>query len=323
MNLSRYTANDAREWDEFVKAAKNGTFLFLRAYMDYHSQRFRDHSLLFRNEKGQLVAVLPANEADGKLYSHQGLTYGGLILARRIHAGEVGEIFDAMRQYLLSIGIKELVYKCVPHIYHTVPAEEDEYWLWRNGATLAACNISSTLPLDIPQGEYKKMLRATKQSDHNQLLRRHYTIQWNAPLDAFWPLLTDNLQRSHQVTPVHTLDEMKRLQAAFPDDIICVTALNENGVVEAGALLYFTTTVVHTQYMSASIEGKQTNALDFLIIEIINRLRQTATQRYFDFGHSNEQAGQVLNAGLIVQKEGFGARGVIYRQFKLIVDHFL
>ena len=317
MNLSRYTANDAREWDEFVTASKNGTFLFRRGYMDYHSQRFCDHSLMFRNEKDQLIAVLPANEADGMLYSHQGLTYGGLILAKRIHVSEVGEIFDAIRQYLRSNGMTELVYKCVPHIYHTLPAEEDEYWLWCNGATLAVCNISSTLPLNIPQDEYKKMLRATKLSDYNQLLRRHYTIQWDAPLEAFWPLLTDNLQRSHQVTPVHTLEEMTRLKAAFPKEIICVTALNENGVVEAGALLYFTATAVHTQYMSASVEGKQSNALDFLIISIINQLRQSATQRYFDFGHSNEQAGQILNAGLIAQKEGFGARGVVYKQYIL------
>ena len=44
-----------------MKVSKNGTFLFLRAYMDYHSDRFHDHSLMFHNEKGKLIAVLPAN----------------------------------------------------------------------------------------------------------------------------------------------------------------------------------------------------------------------------------------------------------------------
>ena len=44
--------------------------------MDYHKDRFEDYSLMvFKDEK--LVAVLPANRVEDKLFSHQGLTYGG------------------------------------------------------------------------------------------------------------------------------------------------------------------------------------------------------------------------------------------------------
>jgi hypothetical protein len=31
--------------------------------MDYHSDRFQDHSLMFYNEKNRLIAVLPANSS--------------------------------------------------------------------------------------------------------------------------------------------------------------------------------------------------------------------------------------------------------------------
>ena len=76
--ITRYTAAQSAEWNEFVERSKNGTFLFHRSYMDYHADRFTDHSLMVWN-KGRLSALLPANEHDGTLYSHQGLTYGGLI----------------------------------------------------------------------------------------------------------------------------------------------------------------------------------------------------------------------------------------------------
>ena len=61
ISICRYTQDKHAQWDDFVKVSKNGTFLFLRAYMDYHSDRFHDHSLMFHNEKGKLIAVLPAN----------------------------------------------------------------------------------------------------------------------------------------------------------------------------------------------------------------------------------------------------------------------
>jgi hypothetical protein len=47
-------------WDAFVSGAKNGVFLFNRDYMDYHSDRFQDYSLLFFRDNC-LVALLPAN----------------------------------------------------------------------------------------------------------------------------------------------------------------------------------------------------------------------------------------------------------------------
>ena len=57
--IKKYSPADRTAWDQFVKTSKNGTFLFERAYMDYHSDRFTDFSLLiFR--KGRLYALLPA-----------------------------------------------------------------------------------------------------------------------------------------------------------------------------------------------------------------------------------------------------------------------
>lgn len=77
-----------------------------------------------------------------------------------------------------------------------------------------------------------------------------------------------------------------------------------------GSLLYITKQVVHTQYISASVEGKELGALDLLFDYLINK--EYTSYPYFDFGQSTESMGTVLNESLIFQKEGFGGRGMCY-----------
>ena len=121
--IVRYNAVQADEWNQFVAQSKNGTFLFDRQYMDYHADRFHDHSLLFyRDEK--LYALFPANENGNILYSHQGLTYGGLVMGTEATTVHVMECFQLLRQYLLDHDFHRVVYKAIPWIYHQIPAEE-------------------------------------------------------------------------------------------------------------------------------------------------------------------------------------------------------
>ena len=79
--IVRYTPDRQAEWDAFVRSSRTGTFLIERGYMDYHAHRFPDCSLMFYRD-GKLVALLPAYwvESERTVYSHQGLTYGGLIV---------------------------------------------------------------------------------------------------------------------------------------------------------------------------------------------------------------------------------------------------
>ena len=77
-----------------------------------------------------------------------------------------------------------------------------------------------------------------------------------------------------------------------------------------GTLLYLTKQVVHTQYISANIAGKESGALDLLFDYLINQ--KYTDYPYFDFGQSTEEMGNILNESLIFQKEGFGGRGITY-----------
>lgn len=119
---------------------------------------------------------------------------------------------------------------------------------------------------------------------------------------------------TYHAHPVHTLQEIKQLQTSLPENIKLFVAREETGKMLGGTVLYISPKVVHTQYISASEEGKQQHALDALFQYLIQTRYKDFD--YFDFGTSNEEGGKVLNTSLIYQKEGFGGRGVAYDTYE-------
>lgn len=304
MEIRRYRREDKELWNTFVNKARNATFLFDRNYMDYHADRFDDNSFMFYH-KGKLKAVLPANVAGDTLYSHQGLTYGGLLLDKKATVEDVLECFDSMNSWLRENGISKVVYKALPWIYQQYPSEEDLYALtWKCKAQLISRNIASTIVID-----NKLKFAESRKSGIRKALSLNIEVGESNDVDGFWHVLEDNLGNRYNAKPVHTSSEMKLLMSRFPNNIRLYVA-KMNGEIVGGTLIYVTPQVVHTQYISASVEGKKHGALDLLFDYIINKVY--ANCRYFDFGKSTEQGGAYLNEPLIFQKEGFGGRGVCY-----------
>ncbi len=314
IRITKYNDADKAHWDSFVSVSRNGTFLFQRGYMDYHRDRFADHSLLFYDEKDRLLALLPGNEADTVYHSHQGLTYGGFILPRKAHAATVEELFNVTASYLKERGFTVWNYKSVPHIYHTVASEEDEYFMWRMGAEQSVCNLSSTITID---GDNTLAIDERKQRMVRSLSRRGITLQIDAPLEDFWPILEANLLARHGVKPVHSLSEIQLLKSRFPKEIECCVVRDEQGNPLAGGVAYLMGHVVHIQYSSVSPIGQPLHAQEFLYLTMINHYKHLPGVRYIDFGISNEQRGMILNHTLTRFKESFGARGTTYRQWTI------
>ena len=134
-------------------------------------------------------------------------------------------------------------------------------------------------------------------------------------LEAFWDILAGILMSKHKKKPVHTVAELRLLQSRFPDRIRLHVVRNGQEVV-AGALIYDMGHVVHTQYLASSEFGKNNGALDMLLHNLITDVY--ADRTYFDFGVSTENGGGYLNEGLIFQKEGFGARSVVYDTYEML-----
>lgn len=299
----RYSDACRETWNCFVATSRQGTFLFDRDYMDYHRSRFTDHSLLVYR-KGRLFALLPGNVDHDVLWSHQGLTYGGLLTQDRATVADVCEVFEAINAYLRSQGFRRVVYKAVPWIYHRLPAEEDLYALIAIcHARLTARHVSSTLSLP------RLPFRESRMSGLRKAKRTGLTVGEHTDFALFWPILTDNLHRQYDARPVHTVEEMQSLHAKFPDRIRLFMAFQEERPL-AGTVVFETPQVAHTQYISASPEGKAVGALDLLFDDLLHR--RYAHVRYFDFGKSSNGDGRELNHSLIFQKEGFGGRAVCY-----------
>lgn len=304
MEIRRYRREDKELWNSFVSKARNATFLFDRNYMDYHADRFDDNSFMFYH-KGKLKAVLPANVSGDTLYSHQGLTYGGLLLDKKATVEDVLECFDSLNSWLRENGISKVVYKALPWIYQQYPSQEDLYALtWKCKAQLISRDIASTIVVD-----NKLKFAESRKSGIRKALSLNIEVGESNDVDGFWHVLEDNLGNRYNAKPVHTASEMKLLMLRFPNNIKLYVA-KMNGEIVGGTLIYVTPQVVHTQYISASVEGKKHGALDLLFDYIINKVY--ANCRYFDFGKSTEQGGAYLNEPLIFQKEGFGGRGVCY-----------
>ena len=302
--IRRYTPEYADEWNRFVAESKNGTFLFDRRYMDYHSDRFCDHSLLFYVGH-RLLAVLPAHAVGDTLCSHQGLTYGGLVMSCRLTIVQTMTLFRELNFELRAEGFRRVLYKCVPWIYHRLSAEEDIYALYhechaRIVARDFATNIFMSGGLHWERVRRRGVVRAQ---------RAGVSVELSDNYVAFWDVLTQNLQAKYGVKPVHSLQEIELLHSRFPQTIQLYQAVKD-GVVLGGVVLYVTPQVVHAQYSSATSDGKQLGVIDLLYHRIFSDYKDYP---YFDFGRSTEQPdGSGLNEKLVFQKEGFGGRGLCY-----------
>lgn len=299
-----YEPGRRREWDEFVGNSKNGTFLFLRDYVEYHADRFPDASLMFYGEGGRLLGLLPATEAGGLLSSHAGLTFGGVVSGDEMKVGLMLELFDALRDHLRARGVGRFVYKAVPHIYHRLPAEEDLYALFRHGARLVRRDVSVTLDmaarLPFSKGRKYSIKKAEKLG---------IEVSRSDDFETFMAMEEDLLREKYGARPVHTAAEIKLLAGRFPDHIKLFAA-RAGGRMQAGVVVYESAQVAHAQYIGASPEGRETGAPDLIMGYLINDYY--ARKKYFDFGISTEEAGRRLNSGLVENKQGFGARAVVY-----------
>ena len=310
VEIIRYDATMAAQWNELARLCRNSTFQHQRGYMDYHSDRFTDCSLIALHN-GKPRALLPANVDGDTLWSHRGLTFGSwLVPPKHFDVTVMIEVMDATVAWMKDNGLKRLVYKAVPHIYHRYPCEEDLYALFRHHASLIETNISTTIDLLCPLP-----LDRGNKSGANAARKAGITVGPSEDWQQYWHLLSSLLDERYDTRPVHTLDEILLLQSRFPDDIRLYTATLD-GELLAGVVMYLSAPVAHCQYIGASPRGKESKALTLLFDYLIQESTRLGF-RFFDFGISNEDHGRYLNEGLVQQKSRMGGRGIVYNTFEI------
>lgn len=313
MIVIKYSSEKKNQWDEFIRNSKNGLFMFCRDYMEYHSDRFIDNSLMFyENEK--LISVFPASVENNVLLSHGGLTFGGFVTDCSMKQHHMNDLFANLLDYSRHHGIQEIVYKQIPHIYSKLPAEEDLYSLFCINASIKKIEAATVIDLKnmpkLPKGRKAQISRARREG---------VVFEESNEFEKFIDLENAVLGEYHNATAVHTGKELDLLHSRFPEQIKLYVGKHEEEIV-AGCVLFVYEHLVHTQYLAANDWARENGALDLVIFNLIEKFKDN--KKWFDFGKSTEDDGKILNEGLISQKEGFGGRTFVYQTWKISLSNY-
>lgn len=314
MQIVRYCEESAEEWNDFAANSLNGTFLHTRRYLAYHGERFRDVSVLIKDENDKLIGLFPAAidpNDERRVVSHPGITYGSVLHKGDLRGARMIEAVAELKTYYREQNFDALRYKVVPQIYHRAPASDDLYALFVNNAERYRCDLSCAIDL-ANRGEISSRRRRSLKKALKSGVRVDEGERFAADL---WRVLEENLAGKYDARPVHSLEEITLLQTLFPERIKFVAALIDEKVV-AGVVLFLTETVAHAQYIASSSAGYETSALDAVFNHCIEAAAG-AGKRYFDFGTSNEEGGRKLNESLYNFKSEFGGGGIAHEFYEI------
>ncbi|MDC1004740.1 hypothetical protein OAQ34_03855 [Opitutales bacterium] len=310
LSVKEYNQSYSLLWDEFLDRCRNSLFLFKRQYMEYHKDRFVDHSLMFF-EGNRLLAVLPASIKNNQLYSHAGLTFGGFLYPAKLGVCQILDIFDCLISYLKKNHFTGLTYKLIPSIFHEVPTEEDLFALYTLGARIAKRELSTAVSFENQIKFSKGKREGVKKAIKHDLCFREST-----DFEKLFEIGSKIMKDRHDLAPVHNSNEMKYLKSIFPENIRMFEVSNENEML-ACTLIYEYGNTIHTQYMYNTDMGLSCGALDFLMDQVIQKYRNN--KKFLSFGISTEDGGKKLNIGLQRQKEMFGGRSILHDTYELSV----
>lgn len=295
--VRRYKSENKDLWNDFVSSAKNSTFLFNRDFMDYHKDRFEDYSLMCF-DKGKLVAILPANIKDGVVYSHEGLSYGGLIFAYLFKLSYSLVVFKKVLFFLNENNIRTLVYKKQPIIYQGLEGLQINSILHILEAKLYRSDVYLVIDSEL-YSINRNRKRAIRKSEQKGII-----LKENEFLDFWNKLLIPNLNYRFGVDPVHSIDEILSLKESFPNKINCYSA-HYKSEIRAGVVIFEFNDLIHIQYSSASNNRNEDGAIDFLFDFIFKKY---LNKKYLSIGSCSEGSGnRTINRGLLSWKESFGA----------------
>jgi len=307
--IRNYQSSDFALWNAFLDKAKNATFLFHRHFMEYHNDRFEDYSLMvFDGEK--LVAVLPANRVGDVVYSHQGLTYGGLVISEKAKLGDVIEMMKTVLQFFNKNQVKTLQVKVIPSIYSSYFSDEMEHIMFLLNAKVLRKDVLSVIDLTKPF-----FITKTRRESVNRGKKNKLVIKEETNFELFWnQILIPNLQQKHQAKPVHSIEEIANLQQHFPKNIRHFNVYHNDEIV-AGTTVFITDKVAHPQYISGNEKKNELGSLDYLYHYLITEVFHD--KNYFDFGPSHEENGKKINEGILFWKESFGAKTTIQSYYEI------
>lgn len=306
MQVIKYNIEHKAQWDAFVKQSDNFSFLFYRDYMEYHSDRFTDLSLMLF-EKGKLKCLLPGNSANSIFYSHQGLTFGSMIHEPHLTFEKASLYLAHFISFLNEEDITQMFVKSQPFFYTSSLNQIQDYLFNHRQLHKQKSEIGAFIHCanhEFPKSSIEK----------RKLRLADFYVDEDSSLDEFWRILEENLKQQHGSKPVHTQEEIKKLVKLFPDNIKLFTIRNvTTNKIDAGTLLFDNGYVVKMQYIATSDNGRTNRAIHAMYYLFINQYKKTKT--YIDMGTC--MTDDDVNTSLLYLKQRFGAEVYNIERFTL------
>lgn len=303
--IRKYQTTDFALWNAFINDATNATFLFDRNFMDYHKDRFEDFSLMIFDATN-LLAVLPANRVGQCVFSHQGLTYGGLVYAPYLKNEKVGVLLDLIIEFLKSNQISELYFHPILSFYLDRGNDALPFFIMKKGGQLYRKEMNMAVNLLQNNFISKSKLKHFRKTEKLGL-----QIKEERDFRPFWEeVLIPRLHQKYHSKPVHSLAEITLLKSKFPQQIKQFNVYNGD-LILAGVTIFEFEQGVKSQYGATTSAGEKFRALDFLFITL-QRDYQLKGKRFFDMGLANDSNEKGFHSGLLQQKEELGC--AVYSQ---------
>lgn len=316
--LKKYENSDQDIWDDLViNSSVNGTFLQTRRFLNYHEKnRFEDASYMLYNSKNHLVAVCPASRISDTnvviLFSHQGSTFGGLIIHEKYYcAHKVIAIIKAFEDGFVSEGYQRIVYKITSNLFSKRESDLLEYCLYYSKyKNYDELNLYVDLN-NIKTGDILSNFSQGKRTNVHNCERRGLVVRPlrnDQEIISFHNLLRDTLAK-YELKPVHTSGELIALKNHFiqKECDFYGAFLNEKMVAGSMMFYFWNIKVAHTQYLCADHEYDKLSPMTYMYYSMMIKMQEKGFQR-LSWGITSEHLGKELNYGLTRSKESFGSK---------------
>ena len=313
-----FLPSDTQDWEAFVASANNGTLFHERKFLGYHPQeRFSDHSLILE-KKGKLKALFPAVEIqsdEGKsLVSHQGSSYGGIVVQQNLSIRESYDFVEAICDYAKEQKFNRIQMTLPPAIYQCTVSNYLDFALIKHGFTYKKRDVSSMLTMEASPEDNLARFASTHRTAVRKAMKQGVEIRESDDWSDFYGLLKENLNIRHNVQPTHSLDELLKLKDLYPERIKLFGAYWEGQLIAGVVNFSVNKDVVLAFYISHKEAFQHLRAVNLLFYEIISWCHSNS-YRYLDFGIFT--VNMEPNFGLGRFKENFGASGVFRDTFEL------
>lgn len=313
------------KWDDFIlNESENGNFLQTRNFLNYHKvDKFQDHSLMFF--RGDiLAAVMPANEIEqGKvLISHQGSTFGGLIIGEKfVSTGNYKWIFEEMLEYFKERGYERVEIK-MPHWLYARNDKRNElldYYFQLSGFSsqgevgfyIDLLKLRENYESNFESLKRRKLRKARK---HNLTFKR---ITDNEEIKGFYEVLSDNMQKFNMI-PIHSYEDLLDFKNYRLKENVSFYGVYHDEMIIAGSMVFdfCNKKVFHTQYLASRQDSLEYCPNEFLYTNLIKTAKEEG-YRFLSYGTATLEHGKVYNESLGIFKEGFNTDTYVNRTYSI------